>query len=348
MQRAPHVGGWARAYCSRAKSPLGKNQRKDKTDVHSNQKEGWQEQPRGEGQVGCSRQGTLEEGQSGGQEIVVASSRHWGRALKNKAQQALKAKSDAEVFRLIRQSRRLHPKRRLRRAITSTGARKMPDWTLHEEALLGTMSDGEVAKKIGRTKVAVTLHRQRMGILSLYRAKRWTKNEIAVLGTLPDRLVAKKLDRTLIAVTGKRSQLLIPNIVEKVHRWHPKEDALLGRKPDKEVARSLGVTISAVQHRRRALGIYLGAPAPRHQWNDKEEVLLGTMTDKALARKLKCSVMVVSYRRKKFKIRAFRPWWSPAQDLLVRRLSDKEAARRLGKTVLAVRKRRRKLGLARK
>ncbi len=154
----------------------------------------------------------------------------------------LKAKSDEEVLRVMRQSNTLRNPRRLRRANTKTGLPKAPEWTRQEESLLGTMSDAELATHLGRTFVAIGIRRSRLGIPEFDNpAKRWTPEELAPLGTMPDRLLARKLGRTLIAVTAKRSQLGVPNVIEGYHRWRPEDEALLGQRPDKYFALLLGI-----------------------------------------------------------------------------------------------------------
>src|SRR5437867_4396705 len=146
---------------------------------------------------------------------------------------ATKAVSDEKLIRVMRQSNNLRNRRRLRRAITSTGKPRAPEWTLQEQALLGKMPDAEAAKRLGRTIVAIRVRRQRLNIPNFGQPfKRWTSAELALLGTMPDRLLARKLRRTRIAVTGKREQMGIPNLIEGYHRWRPEDDAILGQRPD--------------------------------------------------------------------------------------------------------------------
>ena len=75
----------------------------------------------------------------------------------------LKAKNDQEVLRLMRQSNKLRNPRRLRRAITSTGKPKAPDWTRQEEGLLGKMPDAVLAKYFNRPESAVRSKRLQLG-----------------------------------------------------------------------------------------------------------------------------------------------------------------------------------------
>src|SRR6266699_4899049 len=120
---------------------------------------------------------------------------------------AAKTVSDEKLLRVMRQSNKLRNRRRLRRAITSTGKPGAQEWTLHDQALLGKMPDAAAAQRLGRTIVAIRVRRQRLGIPNYGRPfRRWTPEELALLGTMPDRLLARKLHRTRIAVTGKREK----------------------------------------------------------------------------------------------------------------------------------------------
>ena len=176
----------------------------------------------------------------------------------------LKEASDQEILRELRQSNTLRNPRRLRRAITSTGQPKAPEWTLQEQALLGKMSDAEVARRVGRTFCAVRNHRNRLGIPNFaHPSQRWTPEEVALLGTLPDRLLARKLRRTRLAVARRRSKLGIPAQIEGYHRWRPEDEALVGQRPDRYIARLLGISIKAVRDRRLALKIHLRPPTGR-------------------------------------------------------------------------------------
>src|SRR5439155_9210311 len=162
---------------------------------------------------------------------------------------AAKTVADEELLRVMRQSNKLRNRRRLRRAITSTGKPRAPEWTLQDQALLGKMPDAEAAQRLGRTLVAIRVRRLRLNIPNYGQSfKRWTPEELALLGSMPDRLLARKLHRTRIAVTGKRDQLRIPNMIEGYHRWRPEDDAILGQRPDKYVALLLGISVASVKH----------------------------------------------------------------------------------------------------
>jgi len=89
---------------------------------------------------------------------------------------------EAKIARVTRQSNKRRNPRRLRRAITSTGKPGAVEWTVHEQALLGKMSDADLARRLGRTFVAIRVRRNRLGIPN-YRhpVRRWTPEEEALL-----------------------------------------------------------------------------------------------------------------------------------------------------------------------
>ena len=73
------------------------------------------------------------------------------------------------------------------------------------------MPDDEVARRVGRTRMAVQKRRFRLRI-ECKRPERpqWTEEELALLGTLPDAELAKRLQCPARRVTYKRKSLQIP------------------------------------------------------------------------------------------------------------------------------------------
>ena len=250
---------------------------------------------------------------------------------KDRLATGLKAVNEKKIFRVTRRSNRLRNPRRLRRAVTSTGKPRAPEWTLQEQALLGKMPDAEAARRLGRTFVAIRLQRSRLGIPNYgYPARRfrqWTSEELALLGTMPDRLLARKLRRTRISVTDRRSKLGIPAKIEGYHRWRPEDEALLGQRRDDYIARLLGISVQAVRDRRHALKIYIRPPPPRcfQEWTPEEDALLGTAPDAEIARRLKCASTTVCLRRTKLKIPAFVPNWTPEEDALLKQINERRS-----------------------
>src|SRR5438552_19137155 len=74
-------------------------------------------------------------------------------------------------------------------------------WTKDELALLGKLSDAEVAELTGRTFGTVWQKRRALGIdQPALRFRKWTPAEDKLVGTAPDADIAHQLDRTEGAV----------------------------------------------------------------------------------------------------------------------------------------------------
>lgn len=83
-------------------------------------------------------------------------------------------------------------------------------WTAADDALLGTATDAEVAKRIGITMLSVFKRRQKLGIPPHQRqtlSKSWGLAELGLLGQYPDEQVAELLKRPVDAVRRKRIQI---------------------------------------------------------------------------------------------------------------------------------------------
>jgi hypothetical protein len=102
---------------------------------------------------------------------------------------------------------------------------KPAGWTDDEIALLGTRTDAEIAKRIGRTVEAVRACRNALGIPpSGPLLGRWDPAELELLGTAPDYEIAKVLERKVSAVTQKRRKLHIPTFDSDFRKWTAEED----------------------------------------------------------------------------------------------------------------------------
>lgn len=82
-------------------------------------------------------------------------------------------------------------------------------WTKHELALLGTMSDAELARRKGRTPLAVRQQRVRLGIAAHQRQRAWTAEEDRLLREreLSAVELAERYGRTVAAVYTRRHLL---------------------------------------------------------------------------------------------------------------------------------------------
>lgn len=81
------------------------------------------------------------------------------------------------------------------------------------------MPDAELAKRLGRSVVAVAI-RRRLKRRPYVAAQRrfWTKRQIRLLGRYPDSEVARRLKRTRASVTSERRRLGVPGCLRKAKR----------------------------------------------------------------------------------------------------------------------------------
>jgi hypothetical protein len=88
-----------------------------------------------------------------------------------------------------------------------------PPWTPAEDALLGTMPDQEVARRLNRTLTAVWLRRHCLNLPAFgrrHKRRRWTAEMDALLGTRPDAAVAQQIGLSITEVFYRRQHLGIP------------------------------------------------------------------------------------------------------------------------------------------
>jgi hypothetical protein len=175
-------------------------------------------------------------------------------------------------------------------------------WEPHELAWLGKLPDGDVARRIGRSKKAVSKRRHYSGIPAINPPPpRWPKADIALLGKLPDAEIARQTGRQYITIHIKRRKLGIPNSAGKIHPWTKAEDRLLGTASDEQIAQKLNRNANSIYKRRHRLGIPPGNTKLR-LWTPQEDILLGRYSDKILAKRLKRSRASVKKRRHKLGI----------------------------------------------
>ena len=87
----------------------------------------------------------------------------------------------------------------------------MRHWTDAERALLGTMTDADLAATIGRTERAVRHERTHRGIPPhAPRAVNLTPDQISVIGTVSDAAAARMLGCSRQHVLSTRKRLGIP------------------------------------------------------------------------------------------------------------------------------------------
>jgi hypothetical protein len=81
-------------------------------------------------------------------------------------------------------------------------------WTEENLAILGTVSDNELVRKLGIIAGRVFWKREKLSIPAFF--VRWSPAEIALLGTDTDRNVARLLGRSELAVKNQRTHPKIP------------------------------------------------------------------------------------------------------------------------------------------
>ena len=208
-------------------------------------------------------------------------------------QKLIRAKSDREIARLLRQSHRLLNLHRRRRSSISHRER----WTDYELRLLGRIRDEELAKLIRRGVTAVAGKRESLGIgIFAPQRIRWSKREIELLGERPDAVVARMLGRTRYAVQLKRHSLGIGQCWERSRPWTRDEEALLGTMRDGELANKLKRTLSGVRTRRNEKTNVRFIRTPK-RWTSSQLRMLGRLPDVKVARRTRRFLASVRNKR---------------------------------------------------
>jgi len=235
------------------------------------------------------------------------------------------------------------------RSVSATAprsARKFP-WTKDEDALLGKISDRELARKLNRTIHAVRGRRKFLGITAIYHAPQPFRMPPEPADGYA-KLFASKSDKELKQILGwsyKRIRTRRRRLGERRTRqrreWTLEEDRLLGTKPDKVLARMFGRTPKAVRHRREAKRIRM-----TKKWRPEDDAVLGTRTDEQIGMLLNRTLGNVAWRRNKLGIAAaHKPReWTEEEEALLGKRTDAELAKLFGRTEVAVQGRRMLLG----
>jgi len=80
-------------------------------------------------------------------------------------------------------------------------------WTESEIALLGKMTDEDIARKLGISATAVALKRKTLGIPPFGDRSRWGATELGMLGRYADKEIARITGRKLGEIQRKREAL---------------------------------------------------------------------------------------------------------------------------------------------
>lgn len=257
-------------------------------------------------------------------------------------------------------------------------------WQPEDLALLGKVSDGELARTLGLARTSVTNKRQKLGIPPFQPAPRpieWTSAMIERLGRASDSQVAEELGISAQSVTLKRQALGIPATLENRPVERNEEVVKLLRFPDTEVLHRTGLNWRTIQRLRRDLGMPEVSLPPAealsaegmgdipssgrerrpgsndpgrpeaawragYRWRAEEIALVGPASDEEIAARLGRSVEAVRSRRQKLEIlhRRLREW-QPGEIAQLGRATDREVGARLGRSETAVRKKRWRVGV---
>ena len=183
---------------------------------------------------------------------------------------------------------------------------KRHNWTRRKIAMLGTISDAALSRKLGMCIGTVFEKRQKLGIPASRPPKfiNWTPDIIASLGKIPDGEIARIYGMNILSVYKKRVDLGIRCYARKSKAWHywtKKEIALLGKMPDGDVALKTGINKASVAWKRCKLKIPpFTQKRPKKllsDWTRKEISVLGKMTDAAAAAKLDVAHSAVRLKR---------------------------------------------------
>ena len=173
----------------------------------------------------------------------------------------LGAAPDPEVAKRTGRSLDAVNKRRnsLGRAALTEGPRgaRTLFWNATDKALIGVLPDPEVAKRTGRSLMAVREGRRKLGRKAVAKGPRgerdyfWGAEEDATLRAMPAKDAAKQLNRSIESIYRRRRVLGIA----ADWRWTAEEDAIIRTTSVEEALRTLNRTIEAVRSRRKTLGV---------------------------------------------------------------------------------------------
>ena len=256
-------------------------------------------------------------------------------------------------------------------------------WEPEDIALLGKVSDGELARTLAVSPQVVRRKRRQLGIPPFQPAPQpieWTPEMIERLGKAPDSQVAEELGIAHQTVARKRWELGIPGTMENRPVEASERLAGLLHLPDTEVRRLTGLDTNTVKRLRRGLAIRelpldalpgrppdADPPSPRkgagsdetpppaspwrthYRWRPEEVALLGTAPDHEIAKRLRRTMDAVQQKRTELGIPTFSrsPFrrWTAEEGALLGAAPDEEIAARIGRSLEAVRTRRRRLGI---
>lgn len=130
-------------------------------------------------------------------------------------------------------------------------------WTPERDALIGTVSDRQLAREWGLSQSTVWERRRKLHIPSRsqsYSRIKWTAEQESLLGTQLDRVLAEQWGLSTATVHQHRMALGIPPYGRGI-KWTPEMDSLLGTTTDQRLAKKWDISPSSVCLRRKELDI---------------------------------------------------------------------------------------------
>jgi hypothetical protein len=165
------------------------------------------------------------------------------------------------------------------------------------QALLGTMSDRDFAERFGYDLNFVGGFRVRNAIPSFRERQQafpWTPYRIKCLGKFSDHQLARRWGIAWWTVWEKRDALGIRARFSR-STWTQEMLRELPALTPAAAAAKFGLSIHQILKKRKAIGLYRGAP---RRFTPADDALLGTMSDAQVARQLGMLPASVSQRRR--------------------------------------------------
>jgi hypothetical protein len=257
-------------------------------------------------------------------------------------------------------------------------------WRPEELALLGKISDSELARFVGLTPSSISRKRQRLGIAPLQPTQpiEWTPPMLERLGQVPDAQLAREVGISTTSCSLKRQDLGIPAARESRPVERSEEVAEILHLPTAEVVHRTGLERMTIKRLRRDLGVpeppaTAFGPVPddtaeeggarssqaaaaarkeslppgwrsNNRWRPEELALLGTAPDAEIAARIGRTAMAVEIKRRQAGIVFLRVRrWQPHEIGILGTAPDRVVAARLGRTWRGVVNKRCDLGIPR-
>jgi len=252
-------------------------------------------------------------------------------------------------------------------------------WTKYEVKELRRMylnsSNGEIAKKLNRTKQAVQAKTKKLKLFREFKEQglvrktgvgvnRWADREINILKKLYPKkskdYIAKKLGRTIKAVEVMGRRLKLTSSAPKKNIWTIEEDAFIeehiAKWPIEKIAEKLGKTFNAIQRRAWKKHFTRNCSNKHHTeekfWTNQEIKQLmhwhGKLSKKDIAKKLGRSLLSVKAKARHIGLRKL-PIWTAKNKAILKKYfpfeTNVKVAKRIGTNSVSIHLKAVELGL---